>query len=114
MTPESPDEMTRRIRATLDRAAAEPDAELDRRIRAAWQAARPPEAPRRRERWALAGMALAAGVAAIVWLPVRDPAPARVSPVPVMAQAAQMPTVEPEFLDDMELLAAAGEDPDES
>jgi hypothetical protein len=108
MTPPDDQALARRLSATLDRAAATPDAELDRRVCDALATAKStPTHPG--QRWAWAGMALAAGVAALLWLPY--PTPVK----PVTATVASAPvTVEPEFLEDMELVAALGEDPDES
>lgn len=111
----SPDDETlaRQLAATLDRAAAAPDPELQRRVQAALADARP--AVRRRPgTWAAAGMALAAGLAALVWLPLSPSGsgqPVATVPAPVIAAA---PGVEPDFLEDLELVAVLGEDPDES
>lgn len=108
MTPPDDTELAKRLSATLDRAAAAPDAELERRVRDALLVSTRPTAART-GRWAWAGMALAAGVAALLWLPYSVP----VKPGTVSVAAAPV-SIEPEFLEDMELVAALGEDPDES
>jgi hypothetical protein len=105
------DPLVHRVIETLEQQAAMPDAELDRRVNAMLQH-RPVSAfAKHWGRWAMGGLALAAGISALLMLPAPilpwHPAPAAVA-------HNQPPTVDPEFLDDMELLATLGEDPDES
>jgi ferric-dicitrate binding protein FerR (iron transport regulator) len=103
----SDDDLIRQCRSTLEQAAQAPDAELDARIRQVL-AARP--VAQRRHRWAAGGLALAAGLAAVLWLPALITGVPETSPQ--VAQAPE-PTVDPEFLEDLELLAVMGDDPHE-
>lgn len=101
------DDLIRQCRSTLEQAAQAPDAELDARIRQVL-AARP--VAQRRHRWAAGGLALAAGLAAVLWLPALLTG---VPETPPQVAQAPEPTVDPEFLEDMELLAVMGDDPHE-
>jgi len=70
------DELEQRLREAR---LAEPSADLDRRVVAAFGAARPPVAAPRRpvSGWWLATAAAAGGVAALLWLTPEPAAPAR-------------------------------------
>lgn len=109
------DPLVRQVRRTLDRGTADPDAELDRRVRAALAgqgagAARPEAAERRA--WLAGGLALAAGVSAFVLLPMLHREP--VAPVAPTAPAVHMtvPSEDPELLENLELLDALGDTAD--
>lgn len=105
------DPLVRQVIETLDQQAAMPDADLDRRVNAVLQDRPVSGFVNHRGRWAMGGLALAAGISALLMLP----APMLTShPAPAAVAHNQPPTVDPEFLDDMELLAALGEEPDES
>lgn len=105
------DPLVRKVIETLDQQAAAPDAELDRRVHEALRGRHAPVITRYRGRWAMGGLALAAGISALLMLPPSI-FPWRPAPAPVVHN--QPPTVDPEFLDDMELIATLGEEPDES
>jgi ferric-dicitrate binding protein FerR (iron transport regulator) len=110
------DELERRLAATLERSLAQ----IDGDVAAALQAAR-----RRalRRRWGGAGLAVAAGIAALLLVPRLLP-PASETPVlaqqPLSTDSARwsLPDeyahleVDPELLADWELLEAIGERPD--
>jgi hypothetical protein len=113
MNPSEPDDrLARRVADTLDRQARQTDPELESRLESVLLR---PERPKHRRHatgwWAMGGMALAAGLSALLWLPAS--LPTSVPPTPVQAQTST-PSVEPEFLEDMELIAALGEDPYET
>lgn len=95
------------LRETLDRAAARHDPMLDAALAATRAQALSPRRPRWTQTWLLAGgFALAASVAVVVILPgVREPASSSVSVVDLAA----MPPVDPQLLEDMDLLLALGE-----
>ncbi|HEX5276932.1 MAG TPA: hypothetical protein VFW42_04605 [Fluviicoccus sp.] len=105
------DPLVRKVIETLDQQAAAPDAELDRRVHEALRGRHAPVIAQYRGRWAMGGLALAAGVSVLLMLPPSI-LPWRPAPTPVVH--IQPPTVDPEFLDDMELIATLGEDPDET
>lgn len=111
MKPSRPeDPLLRTMTETLDRQAALPDPELERLVDGVLRTKRAPAAFAA-GRWAFVGLALAAGVTAFLWLPVALTPAAQ---APVAVTAAQPPTVDPAFLDDMEMLSALGEEPDET
>lgn len=101
------DLLATRISQTLERQAQHPDPELDARLRAVLQAPRHPYSGwlewTRQARWALPGLALAAGLATFVILP---------SPVHEAANdvTAVHPTEDPQFIEDIDMLSAIGED----
>lgn len=113
MNPSEPDDrLARRVADTLDRQAKQADPELDSRLETVFQRTSRPSQPRHAAGWwAMGGLALAAGLSALLWLPAS--LPTSVPPTPVQAQTTT-PSVEPEFLEDMELIAALGEDPYET
>lgn len=109
------DPLVREVRRTLERGTAVPDAELDRRVRAAL-AGQGAGAPRphtgERRAWLAGGLALAAGVSAFVLLPMLQREPA--VPVPPAEPAVHMavPSEDPEFLENLELLDTLGDTAD--
>ncbi len=113
MNPSEPDgRLARRVADTLSRQAKQADPELDSRLESVFQRTSRPSRPRQAAGWwAMGGLALAAGLSALLWLPAS--LPTSVPPAPVQAQTST-PSVEPEFLEDMELIAALGEDPYET
>lgn len=100
------------LRETLDRAADRHDPLLDAAL-AATRAQALSETRRSRSRWMQAwlfagGIAVAASVAVVVVLPgLRGPAPSSVSVVDLAAA----PPVDPQMLEDMDLLLALDENP---
>lgn len=110
MNPSEPDDrLARRVADTLDRQARQTEPELESRLESVF---RRPAHPRHAAGWwAMGGLALAAGLSALLWLPAS--LPTSTPPAPVQAQTST-PSVEPEFLEDMELIAALGEDPYET
>lgn len=95
------------LRETLNRAAERHDPLLDAALAATRAQALAPHRPRWSQAWLLAGgLALAASVAVVVILPdFRTPASSSVSVV----ELAAMPPVDPQLLEDMDLLLALGE-----
>lgn len=95
------------VRDTLQRTAECHDPLLDAALAATRAQALAPQRPRWTRAWLLAGgVALAASVAVVMVLPgLRAPAPSSVSVV----ELAAMPPVDPQLLEDMDLLLALGE-----
>lgn len=98
------------LRETLERAAGRHDPMLDAALTATRaQALSKTRHSRRAQAWWLAGgLAIAASVAVVVVLPgLKAPASTSVSVVNLAAA----PPVDPQMLEDMDLLLALGEDP---
>lgn len=106
-------DLSRRLTATLDQAAARPDAALDQALAATRAQAlglgRKPERKRHPWLWA-SGLALAAGFAAIMVLPQLGPVTPAQPPMSAHnPPTASVPAVDPEMLEDMDMLLAMGE-----
>lgn len=112
MSHETPENkaLARTLRDTLERAANQHDPMLDAALAATRaQALSQTRHSRRTQAWWLAGgLAVAASVAVVVVVPgLKTPASSSVSVVNLAAA----PPVDPQMLEDMDLLLALGEDP---
>ena len=102
------------VRRTLEDASARPDSLLDAALAATRAQAAGQRARRRPPTWMVAGsLALAASVAVIVVMPHLAPAPTP-AVTPVTAEAMAMPSEDPQFLEDMDMLSVLGDDSRES
>ena len=99
--------LARTLRETLDRAAAQHDPLLDAALAAARAQALTPRRSRWSQAWLLAGgLAVAASAAVFIIQPnLRPPVSSSVSVVDLAA----IPPVDPQLLEDMDLLLALGE-----
>lgn len=110
--PDNDRELIQRLNASLDRAAARPDAAVDQALAATRARIRGEAAPARNRRpwvWA-SGLALAASLAVVMVLP-RGPQPVPATPsapLPTaqVQAAVTAPTEDPDMLDDMDMLMA--------